>query len=666
MAFLSLRILFEEAEDTEVVGEAGSGSEALAKAAGLKPDVIPFDSQLPDMPGGKVVEKIIRPGFCSRKFRRIVNSLHFLSQGVYNFTMPDGKQTPDLTRSLGGFDPGHLRIVAELWGIEFDPSDPRQAAAELAALLLDPGRVAEVLEDLPEGARRALQDLQGSQGRLPWGLFTRRHGEVREMGPGRRDREQPHRKPASPAEMLWYRSLVGRAFFDTETGPEEFAFIPDDLIPLLPLGQEAGQEPLGRAALPSERAHVYPASDRILDDACTLLAALRLSLPLEEAPLITTPLPTKKPSPADYRAPTADLHPSPSPRSPIPYFLCPTLLKSLLASAGLLDADGFPKPELTRAFLEAKRGEALARLVQAWLESATFNELALIPGLVLEGEWENDPLRARRSILGFLATVPKETWWSLEAFVAAIRQRQPDFQRSAGDYDSWFIRKAGTEAYLRGFEHWEEVDGALVRFTITGPLHWLGVLDLAAPEEGKPVAAFRASRWAEALWKGKAPQGLPEEKEALKVDSRGALRCPARVPRAVRYQVARFCDWEGWDGSAYRYRLTPGSLERARRQGLNAGHLLALLRRHAAAVPPALATALERWEAQGTQARLEQLVVLRVGSPEILHKLRASKATRFLGDPLGPTAVIVRPGAQEKLLAALAELGYLGEIVLQG
>jgi hypothetical protein len=566
---------------------------------------------------------------------------------VYNSIMPDGKQPPDLARSLGRFDPGHLRIVADLWGIEFDPSNARQAAVELAALLLDPNRIAEVLEDLPEAARRALQDLQGSQGRLPWALFTRRYGEVREMGPGRRDREQPHREPVSPAEMLWYRALIGRAFFDAETGPEEFAFIPGDVMLLLPIGPRSSTEPMGRAAVPSERAHVYPAADRILDDACTLLAALRLGLPLDDVPFISSP-------------PLSGFYPAlPSPFSPIP-------LQKLLAAAGLLDPHGLPQVEPARAFLEAGRGEALAWLVQAWLESRTFNELALIPGLVLEGEWSNEPLRARQSILGFLATVPKETWWSLEAFVAAIRRRQPDFQRPAGDYDSWFIRREGTEEYLRGFVHWEDVDGALVRFTIAGPLHWLGVLDLAAPKEGKPVTAFRSSRWAEALLKGETPRDLLEEKDLIKVDSRGMLRCSAHVPRAARYQIARFGDWEGWDGSAYRYRLTPASLKRAAGQGLNVAHLLALLRRYAAAVPPALATALERWEKEGTPARLERLVVLRVSSPEILSRLRSSRAARFLGDPLGPTAVIVRPGAQEKVLVALAEMGYLGEIVREG
>jgi hypothetical protein len=91
--------------------------------------------------------------------------------------------------------------------------------------------------------------------------------------------------------------------------------------------------------------------------------------------------------------------------------------------------------------------------------------------------------------------------------------------------------------------------------------------------------------------------------------------------------------------------------------------LLALLSTHADPVPPSLVKALERWDQHGGQARMEHALVLRVTSPEILQELRASRAARFLGDPLGPTAVIVRPGAREKVLAALAEMGYLGEIV---
>jgi hypothetical protein len=76
-------------------------------------------------------------------------------------------------------------------------------------------------------------------------------------------------------------------------------------------------------------------------------------------------------------------------------------------------------------------------------------------------------------------------------------------------------------------------------------------------------------------------------------------------------------------------------------------------------VPPSLIKALKRWETNGVEARTEVQQVLRVSRPEILKALRASKAARFLGEPLGPTAVIIRGGAEAKVMAALAELGVL-------
>ena len=67
-----------------------------------------------------------------------------------------------------------------------------------------------------------------------------------------------------------------------------------------------------------------------------------------------------------------------------------------------------------------------------------------------------------------------------------------------------------------------------------------------------------------------------------------------------------------------------------------------MLVKHAAAgIPPVLVKALKRWDANGTEARAEMQVILRVSRPEVLEELRKSKAARFLGEPLGPTTVII-------------------------
>ncbi len=553
-----------------------------------------------------------------------------------------------LNQSLYSQDPGFLQIVAELWGVSFDSPEVESMREVLAATLLEPGRAAEMAESLPPVGREALEDLLRSGGKLPWALFIRRHGEVREMGPGRRDRQRPHLNPVSGAEVLWYRALVTRAFLDTPDGPQEHACIPADLLAVLPEPVPPQIESLGRPARPDERAVTIPVTDRILDHACSMLAGLRTGFSGFSAEELNQLFSSWKPSGAV-----------------VPYPLTPDAMQGLLDAIGLLDANDIPIPDLTRHFLELPRSRALAHLVRAWTHSPDFNELRLQPGLVFEGEWHNDPLRARYAILDLLVNVPANTWWSLQAFVADLKQSQPDFQRPAGDYDSWYIRSEASGKHRRGFEHWDEVDGALVRFLITGPLHWLGVLDLAAPAPDAAPTAFRFSRWAEALLAGAPPEGMDEEDETFLISSDARIRVLRLVPRGARYQLARFSEWESQDEQAYHYRLTPHSLERARDQGLRVVHLLALLRRYALAVPPSLTSALERWQEHGSEVRIERVTILRVKNPEMLQMLRSSRAGRFLGEPLGPTAIIVHEGAWEKVLTILTEMGYLGEATIE-
>lgn len=544
---------------------------------------------------------------------------------------------PDLHQTLQGHDLGFLHLVAGLWGVDPGEGDKRSVLQSLIAALQDEALFWEMVESLPASARQALEDLAQRGGRLPWAAFSRRYGDIRPMGAARRERERPDLHPVSPAEMLWYRALIGRAFLDLPPAePQEYAYIPDEWLAWLNTTPAPAPALNVRPATPAEAAHPRLASDAILDHACTLLAALRSGLPLPEA---LGDIPT-------------------------------AALQALLQSAGLLDEHARPLPEGVQRFLQAPRGEALLVLFQAWQGSRTFNELRLLPHLAFEGQWENDPLRARTALLSLLGPLAAQpTWWSLEGFITAVRETQPDFQRPAGDYDSWFIRRAGSEQFLRGFAHWEEVDGALVRFILTGPLHWLGLLDLAAaaPEATAPITAFRFSAWASTLLAGQPPQGLAEENGHLVIHSDARLTLPPLTPRWLRYQIARFGEWLPPDAQGHHYRLTPTSLQRARQQGLKVEHLLSLLQKYAAGpIPPAVVQALRRWESQGTPAHIRRVILLRVSRPEILAELRRGPAARCLAEVLAPTLAVVRPGQVERLRRALAESGYLTEVNLEG
>jgi hypothetical protein len=551
---------------------------------------------------------------------------------IYNQDMPT------LADALRGRDLGFLKMVAGAWGLDISAPDAATYFPLLTSGIVSHQWQADVLETLPGEAQQALQTLAQNDGRMTWALFTRRFGEVRPFGPGKREKERPDLKPVSPAETLWYRALIGRAFLK-ETGDRElleYAFIPDDLLGVLRSLAENDEVAPGRPASPAECARVVPASDRILDHACSLLAWQRMELPLENLPA------------AGWHIP-------------------PALLLELLKAARLVEESGQLLAEPARAFLEAPRGAALALLAKEWVRALYLNELRLLPGLKFEGEWENHPLRARQAILRWVEQVPLGQWWSLASFIRHIREHDPDFQRPAGDYDSWFIRQESSGNFLRGFERWDDVDGALLRFMICGPLHWLGFLDLAYPAgAGGEPAAFCFSAWAEDLFHAGVPGGLPAEDGRLKSTSTGRLTLPRLFPRAARYQIARFCLWEDADAGAdaYHYRITPPALERAARQNLRPRQLTGLLRKYAenGAVSPLLIQALERWESAGTQAVVERAVLLRLAAPEILPALKKSRAARFIQEEITPTLLLLRPGSEDKVLEALSELGYLGDV----
>ena len=575
---------------------------------------------------------------------------------------------PELTQSLQGHDLGFLRILAELWGIELEAPDVKVGLQRLIPLMLKCEVLEEVLESLPREAREALVDLTRNDGRIAWSLFARRYGIVREMGIARRDRKQPYLASNSTAtESLWYRGLVSRKFFNTITGPEEFAFIPEDLLALMPTVEKNLMPPLGRHATSAESAYPILSDDSILDETCILLAALRAGIPLAQPnSSIGEIIGYSNDANRTHKEERRELNGS----RPIL-----SILKAFLDASGLLDDNGIPLPEPTRLFLEASRDEALVSLVRAWLRSQAFNELQLLFGMSMVGEWKNEPLRARQAVLGFLTTIPgymtlhadltERPFWSLSTFLTAIRQHYPDFQRSAGDYDSWYLRDELTGEYLRGFEHWDEVDGALIRFIICGPLFWLGILDLALSESAGFVTAFRFSKWATDLLNLKPPLGMDVEQEKLQLSLDGRINVSRLSPRAARYQIARFCSWERSSPEGYRFVITSGALKSAHQQGLRVQQLLALLRRYAKNTPPNLVKALERWEAQGIETRLERVVLLRVTNAEILQELRSSRVARYLEELLGTNTVVVKANATEKILGILMELGYLGECKIE-
>ena len=438
---------------------------------------------------------------------------------------------PNLKIALKDQDPGFLRILAEFWGLEDIPEDLDDLLANLIKAMSNQNQLIEIMEVLPSQAKKAIHSLISNNGKIPWVEFCRRHGELREIGQAKLEREKNYLSPISTTEWLWYRGLLFKAFFDEGTEPLEYAYLPEEFLSI-PKPRFSQNEPdvYGKPTFNKKISHVLLATDQILDQACTLLTALRMGLKLDEHCNFTLPV---------------------------------NLLAELLRAAFLIDDLRQPNTEQTRTFLEAKRAQALMQLFVAWAESKNLNELWLIPELKCEGKWKNNPLASRQAILKILEGIPSGQWWDLRTFIADIHDLHPDFLRPSGDYDSWLIRNRSSGEYLRGFANWEKVEGRLIEIYITNWLHWLGAVDLASIENDGQNFSFRLTVLAKYLFNHQPIPGLREEKEKITFGSKGKIFCPRFAPRAVRYQIARFCEWGEVNEEGYFYSLSPAALKRA-------------------------------------------------------------------------------------------------------
>jgi hypothetical protein len=526
-----------------------------------------------------------------------------------------------------------LRVIGEWWELDLTGMDKAAAVKALAERLAQVDLQQESLYLPPEEAE-ALGDLVAQGGRLPVAAFSRAHGEVRQMGPGRLEREEPWYDPVSAAEALWYRGLIYRGFDETSEGLLEFYFVPPEL-----LGQLTSSAPLaepvpayeaasmGFPPAPPPPAYQTAVTDAV-DDLTTLLAlALQTALQPDKLNALL-------------------LNPNQDRRS---------LLLTLAQEMGMVRrSDGRIRPTRAAvAWLQKSREAQLRDLVDAWT-SSEWNDLCHTPGLRCEGEgWRNDPLLARTALLDVLPR--RADWYDLADVAARLKETDPDFQRPDGNYDTWYVRDVAEGIYLAGFAAWEGVEGRLLRFLVQGPLFWLGMVETAEP------SLFRLTPRA-LEWLADRPPVQDEVRVPLVVQPDGNLVVPYNADRYQRFQAARIGEPQPvTSGQPFTYRLTPRSLAGAQEQGISPERIVTFLAEAGSRpVPKSVQRAITRWAANGVEGKLEAVVALRVRDEAILDTLRNNPKTRdFIGESLGAFAATVRRDEWAAFRAATAELGLL-------
>ena len=546
-------------------------------------------------------------------------------------------------------DDAVLYTIAAAWGIKSPSKQPDTLREDLQDTLLNADNAERMWESLTDEQRQSLQTLLGSRGQMPMSMFKRLFGEIRRMGRGQIEREEPHKNPESAAEALFYRGLIGEAFILGDSGTQAFAYVPDDMVLVLPTHKTAydniespPQEPVASFDV-NDVNEPRAADTSIVDDFTTLLAFLRLYGP-----------------PIDGDTIAAD-----SLDALMPYLLVPSppraaFMMMVGITTSLIDVQNgraYPHATEARRWLAASRADQLEAMIAGWYESSLYMELWHVADLTVERVDNYDPSLARRTLFDTMYNVvPESDWWDIDEFIYLIKQQNPDFQRPNGDYDSWYIMDSGGE-YIRGFESWDTVEAVQIEFLINGPMHWLGLLDIA-PEAARLTGYGRG-----AIGRSQFPKP-PDSPEPTIVQDDGTLLLSRRASRMDRYQVARFTSWQSApsldSGDPYTYLLDLKGVHQADAQGINTGHITTFIKRVLGddPIPERIEKLLQNWNKGDTATvTMEQMVVLRTTSEQMIEMiLNTPELRRYLGARLGPLAVAVRANQAEALQAALADM----------
>jgi hypothetical protein len=560
----------------------------------------------------------------------------------------------DLYRCLDEYSAPFLQAIAAAWHIALPKADEHEMAFALAQAMLASQALPDLLPTLSAAAQQALAEIVAEAGIVPGHRLAARYGSIRRLGPARIEREQPWLQPANAVEELYYRGLVYRTYGTISDYTGEVFLVPEGLLErVAPLLADAPHLEVARSDAPA----VIRADGRALtEDLFAFLVRIR------QAP----------PAASWGRSASGALAPDMLGLERrllgegTPERL--TLLRRLLLRLRLIHENRgllFPAPQ-AREWLRFPDIHHTWSLYVAWVDDRRWDELGFLSSLNLEESrlsTDSDAPRARHALLEVLGQCQPDTWVSLDSLVQVLRHLRPDYLRPGGDYDTWQIRDASTGEQLAGLSHWDRIEGALARWIVTGPLRWLGIVDVGYDEPQGEAVALRLTSQGHRLIAAREREPEPAEiampDTMATIDEDFMVRIVLASSLYERYQLERFAEWEGQDETIARYNITVESLWKSHNAGVKIDQVLSFLKRISKdQVPPAVARSLQAWGGRFGRVLMHRALLLQTIDEETMHLLRTRPEIRsLLGQQLSPTLCLVDEDKVEELTAKLKEIG---------
>jgi len=581
----------------------------------------------------------------------------------------------DLRVCLENYPVPMLRAIAYSQGIKTKNETKSELIDRIMDHVLRPEIIAMNLAMLTVEERAALDRVIAAGGKIAVHGLAREFGEVRRLGAGRLERLKPWIKPQTPTERLYYLGMIYLGFAAIDDYRGQVFFIPPEILSQLP-AVSAPPPQFEVRILADPPTQVFPANQMVVYDAFVLLCAMQRNHaagPHESGENLSPHLPF---SPGMMAFLKDRLSVSAVPGLPAAEESRRlTFLLRLIEKMGLVkESDGsYWQLDLgaVRDWLELPLDKRLLAMQTAWRNDRRWNELWHVPSLRPEPTgWRNDPVHARQHLLDHLARCPAGRWISLSSFIQAVKKVDSDFQRPDGDYESWYIRDAVTDQYLRGFETWDQVEGALIAHVIACPAHRLGIVDVgfAATDEHqtRPIA-FRITDAGNSFLAGPGTEISSPKQQSLPfvVHDDLSVDVPSQSSWWNRLHLERLASFrELHDDLSAHYVLTADDLTRQLEQGAKLERIIRFLQRATGGtVPEAVVEQMRSWGNRFGQVVLGRQLVLQTASADVLQHLQQDpEVAKCFAKVVGPQTVLIHPQSQQALIAALRKAGHVPKI----
>ncbi len=327
---------------------------------------------------------------------------------------------------------------------------------------------------------------------------------------------------------------------------------------------------------------------------------------------------------------------------------------------------------------------------EAWRDGGAWNELIRMPGQNVGFDHRREApsllAKSRGVVLRSIARLANGTIGQWQPTVALVSQIKKN------EYQFLFERKRGygvgglfaspyysaNNPYGISFSvardeasGWDMVERAFIIEMLTGPLHWLGIVDLGynagepGGESNSPHSYRLTDVGAWLLGIGAQPTFI-ETGGRIVVQPNFTVLAMEPISDAVLVDLDHFADSRGGD-RAVTYEITRESLYRGQQSGWSAERVTAFLEKHqGASVPANVKRTLDEWESTHRRITFHRRRMVVQFADEDAELQASLLLTPYKPHVLGERVHLLGSGDMDKIVTVLRDAGWMPTVQLAG